>query len=81
MLRRTDHGEVLGWLRMQSIRGRLSRRQRRMVDDVCLTVGVELYRLVLRCEKPERIIQTINRPNRNTAQNVVLDQLLFIWRL
>jgi hypothetical protein len=48
----TDFGEGLGWLRMQSVGGQLSPKQRRMVDDVCLTLGVELFRgqLMLRCE-------------------------------
>lgn len=48
----TDFGEALGWLRMQSVRGRLSPKQRRMIEDVCLTLGVELIRgqLVLRCD-------------------------------
>lgn len=40
----TDFGEALGWLRLQSARGRLSPKQRRMVEDVCLTLGVELFK-------------------------------------
>ena len=40
----TDHGEALGWLGMQSVRGNLSDNQRRLVDDVCQTLGVELKR-------------------------------------
>ena len=40
----TDHGEALGWLGMQSVRGNLSPNQRRLVDDVCQTLGVELNR-------------------------------------
>jgi hypothetical protein len=48
----TDYGEALGWLRMQSVSGTLSPKQRRMVEDVCLTLGVELFRgqIVLRCD-------------------------------
>ena len=59
----TDYGEALGWLGMQSDRGRLSDNQRRLVDDVCLTLGVELHRgqLVLRCEKPENFGETVHR--------------------
>ena len=46
----TDFGETLGWLRMQSVTDRRTPNQRRLVDDVCQTLGVELYRgqLVLR---------------------------------
>lgn len=40
----TDFGEALGWLRLQSPRGLLSRKQERLVEDVCLTLGVELFR-------------------------------------
>jgi hypothetical protein len=40
----TDFGEALGWLRMQSIRGQLSPKQKRLIEDVCLTLGVELFR-------------------------------------
>ena len=40
----TDHGEALGWLGMQSVRGNLSHRQNKLVDDVCRTLGVELNR-------------------------------------
>lgn len=40
----TDFGEALGWLRMQSPRGQLSPKQRRLIEDVCLTLGVELFR-------------------------------------
>lgn len=48
----TDFGEALGWLRMQSVGGQLSPKQRRMVEDLCLTLGVEFFRgqLVLRCD-------------------------------
>lgn len=39
----TDHGEALGWLRMQMRNGPLSPKQWRLVDDVCLTLGVERF--------------------------------------
>lgn len=38
----TDFGEALGWLRLQSPSGQLSPRQKRLLRDVCLTLGVEL---------------------------------------
>ena len=40
----TDHGEALGWLRTQSISGKRSAKQNRLVADVCMTQGVELDR-------------------------------------
>lgn len=40
----TDFGEALGWLRMQSVGRQLSPKQKRLVQDVCLTLGVELFR-------------------------------------
>lgn len=40
----TDFGEALGWLRLQSPGGRLSPKQRRLVEDVCLTLGIERFR-------------------------------------
>jgi hypothetical protein len=48
----TDFGEALGWLRMQSSRGQLSPKQKRLIEDVCVTLGVELFRgqLVRRVE-------------------------------
>ena len=35
----TDHGEAMGWLGMQSVRGNLSPKQRHLVDDVVQTLG------------------------------------------
>lgn len=40
----TDFGEGLGWLRTQSFGGQLSPKQKRLVHDVCMTLGVELFR-------------------------------------
>ncbi len=39
----TDFGEALGWLRMQTPGGNLSEKQKRLVEDVCLTLGVERF--------------------------------------
>ena len=46
----TDFGETLGWLRMQTVSEKRTANQRRLMDDVCRNLGVELYRgqLVLR---------------------------------
>lgn len=40
----TDFGEALGWLRLQSPSGQFSPKQKRLLEDVCLTLGVELFR-------------------------------------
>ncbi len=46
----TDHGESLGWLRLQSASSRRSPKQNMMIRDVCQTLGLQLERgqLVLR---------------------------------
>ena len=46
----TDFGDALGWLSMQSVSRNRSRRQNFLIDDVCHTLRVELYRgqIVLR---------------------------------
>lgn len=58
----TDFGEALGWLRMQSVGGQLSPKQRRMIEDVCLTLGIEFFRgqLVLRCDA-DTVTEGVNR--------------------
>lgn len=58
----TDYGEAIGWLRMQSMSGQLSPKQRHMVEDVCLTLGVELFRgqIILRCDT-ESLVQAVVR--------------------
>ena len=47
----TDFGEALGWLRMQSSNAQLTAREQLMVEDVCQTLGIELFhgQLTLRC--------------------------------
>ena len=40
----TDFGDALGWLGTQSVTSRRSPRQQFLIDDVCQTLGVELYR-------------------------------------
>ena len=46
----TDFGDALGWLSTQSVSRNRSRRQNLLIDDVCHTLRVELYRgqIVLR---------------------------------
>lgn len=43
----TDLGETTRWLRMQTISPRRSTKQRQMIEDACLTHGVEFFRGML----------------------------------
>ena len=43
----TDLGETLRWLRAQSIAPRRSPKQNKLIEDVCLNHGLELYRGML----------------------------------
>ena len=43
----TDFAETTGWLRTQSISSRRSPNQNRLIEDVCVTHGVEFYRGML----------------------------------
>ena len=47
----TDLGETTRWLRMQTVAPRRSPRQKTLIEDACLTHGVEFYRgmLLARC--------------------------------
>ena len=51
----TDFGDALGWLGLQSISRRRSRRQDMLVQDVCRTLRIELFndQLVLRSIKQD----------------------------
>lgn len=59
----TDYGESLGWLRLQSLSRRRSPKQQRLVQDVCLTLGVELFKgqLIIRCDSRARLADCILR--------------------
>jgi hypothetical protein len=43
----TDLGETLGWLNMQTVSQKRSKKQQRLIDDVCLTYNIELHRGML----------------------------------
>lgn len=43
----SDLGETVRWLRMQTIAMRRTPKQRQVIDDICLTHGVEFYRGML----------------------------------
>ncbi len=59
----TDLGEALGWLKLQSVSGKRSRKQQRLLQDVCLTLGVELFRgqLITRGQDPSPLAEHIVR--------------------
>lgn len=59
----TDLGEATGWLRTQSLSLRRSPKQQKLVQDVCLTQGVELFKgqLIMRCPDINRIAECVVR--------------------
>lgn len=59
----TDLGETLGWLRMQTVANRKTARQRRLIEDVRLTQGVEFFRgmLMVRVRRMEDISDAVSR--------------------
>ena len=59
----TDLGETLRWLRMQSVAQRRSLRQNRLIQDVCLNHGVELFRgmLMVRLRPSEDLGSAVTR--------------------
>jgi hypothetical protein len=59
----TDLGEALGWLRMQSLATRRSPKQQKLVQDICTTQGVELFKgqLMLRCSDPAQFSRAVVR--------------------
>ena len=59
----SDLAETTGWLRMQSAALRRSPKQRRLIEDACVTHGVEFYRGMLqaRCRPGEELAQVVTR--------------------
>jgi hypothetical protein len=57
----TDLGETVRWLKMQTISPRRSLKQNQMIQDICLTHGVEFFRGML---------QARYRPGENLANAV-----------
>lgn len=59
----SDLGETLRWLRMQTVAQRRSPKQRQLIQDVCLTHGVELFRgmLVVRVKTPADLAEAVTR--------------------
>ena len=59
----TDYGDALGWLGMQSVSRRLSHKQELLVQDICQTLGLELYQnqLVLRSVANDSLGESVLR--------------------
>lgn len=59
----TDLAETVRWLRMQSVSPRRTPKQRQLIEDVCVTHGVEFYRGMLqaRCRPSESLAQVVTR--------------------
>ena len=59
----SDLAETTGWLRMQSAALRRSPKQARLIEDACVTHGVEFYRGMLqaRCRPGEELAQVVTR--------------------
>jgi len=49
----TDFGETLRWLRMQTVSGRRSPKQDKLIQDILLNHGVELFRGMLTVRVPQ----------------------------
>lgn len=59
----SDFGETTRWLRMQTVSPRRSPKQRALIEDVCLTHGVEFYKgmLLARCHAKEELSAVVFR--------------------
>lgn len=59
----SDLAETTGWLRMQSATLRRSSRQNLLIEDVCVTHGIEFHRGMLqaRCRSGEELAQVVTR--------------------
>lgn len=59
----SDLAETTGWLRMQSATLRRSPKQRMLIEDVCVTHGIEFHRGMLqaRCHAGEELPQVVTR--------------------
>ena len=59
----TDLAETAGWLRVQSMSLRRSPKQNQLIEDACVTHGVEFYRgmLQVRCRPEDSLSATVTR--------------------
>ena len=63
VVRVTDLAETTGWLRLQSASPRRSPRQKHLIEDACVTHGVEFDRGMLqaRCRSSDELAQVVTR--------------------
>jgi dihydroneopterin aldolase len=59
----TDLGESTGWLRLQTLSGKRSPKQLRLIQDVCQTLGVEFFKgqLLMRCQDSNKLPAAIHK--------------------
>jgi hypothetical protein len=59
----SDLGETTRWLRMQSVSPKRSPKQKTMIEDICLTHGVEFYKgmLMARCRPGDQLSAVVFR--------------------
>ena len=59
----SDLGETTRWLRMQTVALRRSRKQKALIEDTCLTHGVEFYKgaLLARCRPGDQLTAVVFR--------------------
>ena len=59
----SDLAETTGWLRMQSAGSRRSPKQARLIEDACVTHGIEFHRGMLqaRCRPGDDLAQVVTR--------------------
>lgn len=59
----SDLAETTGWLRMQSAALRRSPKQKRLIEDACVTHGMEFYRGMLqaRCRPGDDLAEVVTR--------------------
>lgn len=59
----TDFGESVSWLKSQTLSQKKSVKQRQLINDICLTQGVEFYHgmLMLRVNEDENFASLVTR--------------------
>jgi hypothetical protein len=74
----SDLGETLGWLRSQTPSQRRTGRQRRLIEEICVTHNVELFRgsLMARVREPDQLAATLTRLSQACVRVADLSLLL-----